>query len=54
MQIIKNLIKNIFYKEPIKLLGRWNLDYNKRMKIKIDFSNLDNSSSFSKYIIEKS
>jgi hypothetical protein len=53
MQIIKNLIKNLFNKEPTKLLGRWNIDYCERMNIKIDLSNMDNSSSIIKNILDK-
>ena len=46
MQFIKNIFYRIINKEPIKLLGRWNIQYCSNMKKNIDWSNNDHSLCF--------
>ena len=54
MKIIINLIKKYFYKEPLKPLGRWNIDYcNNKMNKKVDLSNEDHCGPCGQYIIDK-
>jgi hypothetical protein len=43
MIFLQNLLYRIFRREPIHLLGRWNIDYCQKMNQKIDFSNYDHS-----------
>jgi hypothetical protein len=43
MIFLQNLLYRIFRREPIHLLGRWNIDYCHKMNQKIDFSNYDHS-----------
>jgi hypothetical protein len=51
MKIIINLIKKYFYKEPLKPLGRWNIDYcNNKMNKKVDLSNEDHCGPCGQYI----
>ena len=54
MKIIINLIKKYFYKETLKPLGRWNIDYcNNKMNKKVDLSNEDHCGPCGQYIINK-
>ena len=54
MKIIINLIKKYFQKEPLKPLGRWNIDYcNNKMNKKVDLSNEDHCGPCGQYIINK-
>jgi len=55
---IKNVIKNITgkfnYKEPKKILGRWNIEYcDKKMNQKVDLSNEDHCGPCGNYILSK-
>ena len=47
---IKDIIYRLINKEPIKLLRRWNIQYCKNMKRKIDWGNNDHSLCYIKNI----
>ena len=54
MKEIKKLIKNLFKKNSLNLLGRWKIDYsNKIINRKIDLSNEDHCGPCGQYINNK-
>lgn len=55
MKLLTTLKNKLFTKQPIILLGRWNIDYcDKKMNHKIDLSNEDHCGPCGQYILNKS
>ena len=54
MKFVKEMITKIIGKNPVKPLGRWNIDYcNKKINNKIDLSNEDHCGPCGQYRIGK-
>lgn len=54
MNFIRSIINRIIRKDPIKPLGRWNLETcNTKINKKIDLSNEDHCGPCGQYIVEK-
>ncbi len=52
MKLLTNFINHLFVKEPVVLLGRWNIVYcEKKINKKIDLSNEDHCGTCSNYNI---
>jgi hypothetical protein len=52
MKLLTNFINHLFVKEPVVLLGRWNIVYcEKKINKKIDLSNEDHCGTCSSYDI---
>jgi hypothetical protein len=52
--VISNIKSKLNFKEPKKILGRWNIDYcDKKMDKKVDLSNEDHCGPCGNYILSK-